>query len=37
LLGGFADAGLLEQGRGTIKVRDKARLEALAEGAPLDG
>lgn len=35
LLGGFADAGLLEQGRGTIKVLDKARLEALVSGAPL--
>ncbi len=35
LLGGFADAGVLEQRRGTIKVLDKARLEALAAGEPL--
>lgn len=32
LVGGFADAGLVEQGRGTLKVLDKARLEALAGG-----
>ncbi len=37
MLGGFADAGVLEQGRGTIKVLDKSRLEALAGGAPLGG
>jgi len=30
LLGGFADLGLVELGRGRVTVRDKARLEALA-------
>lgn len=32
LLGGFADAGIVELGRGTVTVRDKTRLAALAEG-----
>jgi len=32
LLGGFADQGLVELGRGHVTVRDKARLEALAGG-----
>ena len=35
LLGGLADAGVIEQGRGTVKVLDKARLEAMAGGGPL--
>lgn len=30
LLGGFADAGVLELGRGRVTVRDKTRLEAMA-------
>ena len=30
ILGGFADSGCVEQGRGTVTVRDKARLQALA-------
>lgn len=32
LLGGFADAGLVELGRGSVTVRDKPRLAALAGG-----
>ncbi|MEQ1832987.1 MAG: Crp/Fnr family transcriptional regulator [Candidatus Eisenbacteria bacterium] len=35
LLGGLADAGVIEQGRGTVRVLDKPRLEAMAGGAPL--
>jgi CRP/FNR family transcriptional regulator len=32
VVGALAEAGLVEQGRGTLTVRDKARLAALAEG-----